>query len=245
MARQKIGKRLVEHLDNYTKAIGFNLGKIIKEAHQGAQSSDTRVAFSDDFLGDSLDARWNVAVVGTTPTAVKGTDAHTVVLTLDTTDEAESARLDWNAETSIDSTKKPYLSAYAKFTRSGAAASYALLGLASDYNSDPDAITRNAWFKFIDTGTALSVVFESDDNTTNTDDQAINAITIANDTVYKFAVDMSDLSNVKFLVNDILVGKTSMAAVSGGLQPYVLVGKASGASAASVTVDYVKVECNR
>lgn len=197
-------------------------------------------------VGDSI-SDINLAVVTAgagTPTASVTADDHSVTLKLAANDEAESARMDFADQLVFNTEKKPYFEALATFTRDGAAASNAIIGLATNYNSNPDSITKSAWFKIIDTGTAISCVIESDDNTTNTDDQPTE-FTIVSGTQYRFAIDFADLNNISFYINDTFVGKTSAGAMTGNLQPYFIVYKASGTSEAELKADLFRVESNR
>ena len=150
--------------------------------------------------GDSI-SDINLAVVTAgagTPTAQVTADDHSVTLKLAANDEAESARMDFADQLVFNTEKKPYFEALATFTRDGAAASNAIIGLATNYNSNPDSLTKSAWFIILDTGTAISCVIESDDNTTNTDDQ-VTEYTIVSGTQYRFAIDFADLNNIFFL----------------------------------------------
>lgn len=246
MARGKLKTTSKDQLSFLHRLIGVDLGKVIKECHNGSGSSYTRVAYCTDFIGDSIDAVLNTAVVGTTPTAALVSGEHKVALTLDSTDEAESARLDMGDQLNFGSTLNPYFEALCEFTRNGAAASYAIIGLASAYNSNPDSVANNIWFKIIDSGTAISLVVEGDDGTTDTDDVA-TGYTIASGTQYRFSIDMSDLSNIVFKVNDTIVAKKKIAvsALTGNLQPYFIVAKASGASQAKLESDFFRVETDR
>lgn len=178
------------------------------------------------------------------PTAQVTADDHSVTLTLAANNEAESARMDFANQLVFNTEKKPYFETLATFTRNGAAASYALVGLASDYNANPDLISKSAWFKIIDSGTAISCVIESDDGTTDTDDLS-TGYTIASATQYRFAIDFADLNNVAFYINEQLVGKIAVSAMTGNLQPYFIVAKDSGASQASLKTDYFRVESDR
>ena len=54
MARAKITTTVKDALNNFYKLMGVSLGSLVKEAHGGALSSYTRVAFTEDFIGDSI-----------------------------------------------------------------------------------------------------------------------------------------------------------------------------------------------
>ncbi len=88
---------------------------------------------------------------------------------------------------------------------------------------------------------------EADDGTTDTDDQATGT-TITADTYYYFKIDMSDLRDVKFWIDDDLVASgVSVPALDGNdlLQPLIGIQKASGTGQVSVTCDFVSVEFDR
>lgn len=75
-----------------------------------------------------------------------------------------------------------------------------------------DASTVNAWFRA--EGAAITtLLWESDDNTVNNDDQA-TGITLVNDTYVHAEIDFATLSAVKFRINGATVGTADMSAIS-------------------------------
>lgn len=225
-----------------TDAGTYKIVKNVAQVFAGAALGGHVHTITGDAISD-INLAVETAGAGT-PIAQVTADDHSVTLKLAVNNEAESARMDFANQLVFNSEKKPYFETLATFTRDGAAASYAIIGLATDHNSNPDLITKSAWFKIIDSGTAISCVIESDDGVTDTDDKAIE-YTIASGTQYRFAIDFSDLNNISFYINDAFVGKTSAAALTGNLQPYFIVAKASGASQAELKSDLFRVESNR
>lgn len=119
-----------------------------------------------------------------------------------------------------------------------------VIGLASAQNDTADSVTRNIWFMFA--GANHNIYIEGDDNTTDTDDTD-SGVDWAENTFVKLHIDMSSLSAVKFYINDVQVPTTiSIAAMSGNLQPFIQLQKASAANKDhALTIDYVRTIIER
>lgn len=120
-----------------------------------------------------------------------------------------------------------------------------IIGLASAYNNTWDSIAKHAWFRLV---ASMAVVLEADDGTTDTDDQATSpATTLTADTYYFFQIDMTDTSEIVFLIDGTPVGTiaASAFAASDVLQPIVALQKASGTGAISVYTDSCFVTTER
>jgi hypothetical protein len=121
-----------------------------------------------------------------------------------------------------------------------------VFGLGSARHDTTDSVTNNAWFKMVGATSTTLVVAETDDGTTDLDDKATSA-TLAS-TYKKFTIDLSDKSNVKFYVDGVRVASATtfdMSAATGSLQPIFQLQKAANTNVTSITIDYVKVVCDR
>jgi hypothetical protein len=162
---------------------------------------------------------------------------------LSATSEANVAGFDRADNLLIDPTKAPVFTCRLKV--SGVAASTRFIwGLASAYNATFDSVTSNAWFRL--EGNDLTVLAESDDGTTDSDDQDCGVDMVA-DTYATFRIDMTDLANIEFWINDNKVKTLAASALTASnlLMPVFYVQKSTGTGEQSMTVDYFSIEQNR
>ncbi len=120
-----------------------------------------------------------------------------------------------------------------------------VIGMGSAFNATLDSVVSNLWFKL---AASLAVVIEGDDGTTDTDDQASSpATTLTADTYYTFHIDATNLSAVRFFIDDVAIGTVSVPLLSAStpLQPIIGISKASGTGTVSLTVDYWRVKATR
>lgn len=218
---------------------------------RGGPGADlSKFTFFDDFFGLGLLLAesgslglWEDVAVGEGTVAIAA-DVHSgaAVLTLTATSEAQDAVLYFGDQLQFDIDQLDRMEFRAKVTTPGTGVRV-VMGMAGDHNLAKDSVAQAAWFS-LDAGLALTA--EADDGTNEVDDSAIATITTA--VWYDFAIDFRNKADIKFYVNGVQVatGATfSMAAYTGGLQPYFSADKASGTGLTVVTVDYVRVTGRR
>lgn len=120
-----------------------------------------------------------------------------------------------------------------------AAATRMVFGFCSAYNATWDSTTQNFWFRL--EGNSLALLYETDDDTTNVDDQTVG-ITLTADTYYLLRVDLSEPGRAKFSVDDRVYKTVSAGALTSAmlLQPICAIQKDSGTGTQSITVDRVR-----
>jgi hypothetical protein len=220
----------------------------------GGASRTERIEYYYDFLGaagSTLPAPWatqDTSAAGSPTldfvTASLGGD---FTLTSDSQSEAQNLTLFWNDALAIDPTKNPVFECRFKINFAGAAFSAdqrAVIGLGSNRDATLDDMVRNAWFR-ID-GASLNILVEADDGATDTDDQD-STIDLVDDTFVIVRIDMADLSDIKFYVDDVEQGGATVAAaaMSGGMQPFIEIQRDAGTEVEALVVDYVKVVVDR
>lgn len=220
-------------------------------------ASSRRCVVFEDFVGKALnvtDSIWgtNDTSSGGTPTIAIVADAADgkFALAFDNTSEAQVVGLDWNDELNIDVDKSPVFICKLSVDANLNAADEFAFGFAGAQNDTLDNIAQNAWFRL---DGAMSLLLESDDGTTDTDDQDTGVDLVAA-TEYEFKIDVSDKSDVKFYYRTTLDGAWTallatttfdISAYSGNLQPLFQLAKSSGAQTTGVKIDYVKVSWDR
>lgn len=116
----------------------------------------------------------------------------------------------------------------------------AVMGLASAQADDEDATDTNAWFKIIGGASTHSIVIETDDNTTNTDDKATGQTLTTTNKL--FVIDFSyGLADVRFFIDGQRVGSANLMSLAAGtaknVQPFFQIHKASGTG-----VGYIQIK---
>jgi hypothetical protein len=251
MARGYISADLKDWLNALASGIYKSfLGTIIKEAHNGAGSSHSRVALVEDFLGSALDtSKYKATVVATAVSAaLKADEARgVVVLGLEATTEVQASRLDFGDQLCIGNADKPYFEAYLEYNGTASEEAGVSAGLSGDYAA-AFAQTIAANFLIADSGTAITLSVRTDDGVTDSG-VVLTDYTIVAGTKYLFKVDVSIPTNVKFYVNGVRVAaQTSfdMSGYAGNLQSAVCIEKiVTSASAGTVELDFVRIESNR
>lgn len=209
--------------------------------------------FADDFIGasgDTVPIPWTATTTetGGTPVAdfVDNAAGGQFQIGGDSTDEAQTARIDFGDHLIIDSTKNPVIEARIKIQYADDTAFTAdevfVFGLASAYNATLDNVAKHAWFRVEGADTAL--LLETDDGTTDNDDEDVGQ-DLADDTWAVLRIDASDLSAIKFYKDGALIGDLDAAALTGNLQPIVAYQKGAGADVQVILVDYIKVWAER
>ncbi len=122
----------------------------------------------------------------------------------------------------------------------------AVAGLASAQNDTEDSVATNAWFKVIGGASTHSIVCETDDGTTDTDDVATSQLlsTTSKELIIDFTRGIND---IRFAVDGQPVAQSqqfSMAAATGStyVQPFFQLHKASGTGVGYIKCDHIKVE---
>lgn len=219
--------------------------------YQPQSEAGSVIEFFDDFLGiDGALTKetgsvgvWSTVDVGdATEAAVADAHGGAMALVIAATSEAEDAVLYFGDQLNFDIDSLLRMEFRAKFITPGSGVTI-VAGMAGDHNLDKDTVAQNAWFRCEG---GLALVAESDDGTTDTDDVAI--ATITTNVWYDFAIDFSDKSALKFFLNGTQVataGTFSLAAYTGGLQPYFSADKASGTGTGQLIIDYVRILARR
>lgn len=159
-----------------------------------------------------------------------------VICQLSATSEANVAGFDFGDQVQIPATRRFFFETRVKI--SGAAASTRFVfGLGSAYNATFDSVVSNAWFRI--EGNDLTLLAETDDGTTDSDDQDTARDLVA-DTYVVLTIDGWNKGYVKFLVNGKLVKELAGAAwaVTDLLQPVHYVQKSTGTGTENFTVDF-------
>jgi len=244
MARGKIGKDLVSYLNNLYPDLGL-VGKILKEAHQGRATATRRIldagAAGTDLAYDGLTGATSGAGSGNTPVVSDGT----FLIGLNGAGAGYS-QISANDNLAFTTTDKPFIEGRVKFTRGGAQATKTFFGFCAAKGVDLQATAKHCVFKINDTGAALSLLICTKDGVITNTNIATN-YTIVNDTYYTFKIDASNLSDVKFYVNNDLIPNISIdiSNYTGGYQPIFQQEKGAVASTASSTSTYFRVESDR
>jgi len=128
-----------------------------------------------------------------------------------------------------------------KFSVAQTGVATCVIGLAGADNADADTIDVGAWFR-VHEAAATALLWETDDNVTNDDDNA--AATIGATSWYVLRIVAFDEDAVQFWVNGALVGTGAMSgldATTGKVQPYIAIQKGTGTGVGTLLVDYVRV----
>jgi hypothetical protein len=233
--------------------------------------------FEDDFFGDAGQAEpppWVHDVNGTagTPTVdyVSGEGAGVLRIALTTNSERQDAYLSFGNNLLINMSKKPVLHMRLRLNPDASAAATLsaderlVFGFASSITNsedDVDAVATNCWFRIGD-GADNNIYVETDDATTDYDYDAADGaadtgVDYTTDAFHDYKIDCSDLSDIKFFIDDELVEvvssttsqikKYSMAGLPADTYVQVLVclQRVLGAEDHQVDIDYIKVEVER
>jgi hypothetical protein len=216
------------------------------------------IVFEDDFLGSKLEkiianentvARWT-DIIDDTMTSdwllVANAPNGIACASLAATDEAERGVLYLGDQLPFNINQgliMEFRMAYSVLTT--AAGGIIVAGLASADNATADTVATNLWFRL--ESSSANILWESDDNATNDDDNDTGVDAVA-ETYHVFRIDCTTATAPKFYIDGVLVGTCAMAAVTAStarVQPYFAVEKASGASLGAVWLDYVRIWQNR
>ncbi|HEY1064806.1 MAG TPA: hypothetical protein VGE52_01795 [Pirellulales bacterium] len=121
-----------------------------------------------------------------------------------------------------------------------------VMGLASAQNDTPDSVATHAWFRLEGSASLTNIVAESDDGSTDRDDKATGA-TLAS-TWKRFFIDFAEgLADVRFYIDGERVAsdvKFDLSAIADGtlVQPYFMLGKASGTGVPSLSITGLRTQ---
>lgn len=119
-----------------------------------------------------------------------------------------------------------------------------VFGMATDLNATPDSVTNMAWFRMEGSASTSAVVVETDDGTSTNDNDDKSTGQTLSSTYKRFTIDFQDKASVKFYIDGNRVASSTtfnMDAVTGSLQPYVFVAKASGTGTPAITIDAFEI----
>lgn len=200
--------------------------------------------FYDDFLGDSVDAKWDVTQSNESTVAVVATQPNGVVAFTHTgTSESQQANIDWGDIVSLN----PNKDLVAEFRINLAVAPTDVVemyfGLTSDNDAASESKDIHASFAF---DGSSSLLISADDG--STDGTPIDTgLDGADGTWYICKIDMGDLSSVKFYVNGTQMAALDMSNIGATdyLQPYISSYKSTGTGVGTLELDYVKIWSKR
>jgi len=239
---------------NYSK---YAQGRQIKYDKITGETFDAMypVQFYDDFLGEA----YNTTLWGTTETNLNtaiGLSADVVngaiALIVDSDDNAEVAALHFSNNECFDIEQGLIFECRLTFTTlptTGTETVQAAWGVAGTHNTTLDSIDCNAWFR-LESGAKSTLLWETDDNVTDDDDNDASTTLVAS-TYNIYRIDFTDISAVKFYVDEALVGTGNMSGLTaaiGQVQPYFNVSKAKSSAntgTGTMLIDYVRMYQNR
>lgn len=201
-----------------------------------------RLVWADHFLGDALDARWNLSTEGTPTTAsIQNAKNGVLRIPLAATSEAETNELNFGDLLQFDTTSGLVMEVGFRFPTLPSTNERAVIGFGSARNNTLDSVATNAWFRLEADGDLLT---ESDDGTTDTDDDDTDQDLTAN--IWHYGrIEFKNANDVWFSagagtpsrVNSGVTFKTGAALV----QPIVSVQKSSGTGTPSLDLDYLHI----
>lgn len=224
--------------------------------------SSFQIHEKEDFTGGFLEkvitiqntvARWTVVETNlNTAIAVEADGVGGVCsLIVDSDDNTEIAALHWGDQESLDVNKGLVIEFRATFSTlptygGGTDEVHAVMGVAGAHAAVSDDIDVNAWFR-VEASDKTALLWETDDDSTNDDDNATSpAVTLVAGTYNIYRIDFTDLSAVKFYVDNVLVGTaenfSGIDSTKGKVQPYFRASKVdSGTQTGTCTmkIDYI------
>ena len=152
--------------------------------------------------------------------------------TLTTEDLAQTARVSSNDALIFQPSKGLIVNWRAKavvLPTAGTEDTHMVMGVAAATNASVDAITQSAWFR-LDSANANdgSITIEIDDGTVDSGAIDTGLVVTANDRWRNFRIDFTDITDVKFFVDDMRVASGTtfdLSAWTAGAQPYAGCGK--------------------
>lgn len=194
-----------------------------------------------DFFGDALHPDFTTASNTATATAIDGSGSGAIRLAHTNADTAQDVTIGYNNQLAIDAANDEiYYEARVQVGQTMDTTSEAYWGLGSDLNIAPASVATRLLFN-VDGSNA--VVIQCDDATTDNVDVS-TGVTMTANTWYRFAIDASNTSDVKFYIDGERVAGTTtfdFDQVATALQPLVSLSKAQDTNTDRVDVDYIYV----
>ena len=161
------------------------------------------------------------------------------------TDEAQALGLYLGDECCIPPTAKAVFETRLAITGTFSADDRICIGLASARNATLDSVADHVWFRM--EGANNNILIEGDDGTNDNDDND-TTVDWTSGVMMVLKIDMSDLTNVLFFIDDELVKlsggeKIDVSNMAGSdlLQPFIEIQKDAGTVEHQVDVDYISV----
>jgi hypothetical protein len=205
----------------------------------------------EEFAGATLGSPGTARISGTTPTFAKVANEVDGVwrATLAATSEAEVAGYDWGdslllnkpdaGAANVNAIYKPVFEAYVRFPTALTTAQTAVIGIGTAFNATLASISKYAWFRI---GPAsMNVTAESNDGTTtNLLVAPPQPFTLVANKLYLFTIDWTDLSGVRFFVDDNTIANLNMLALAATdkFQELIYLAKSSGTTTPTMDVDW-------
>lgn len=237
------------HAPLRTRAEALSVRRAFEEI---AEKSNQRVRFdvSWDFIGKFASGFGEgLATRATgTPTGVAqvaNTLGGEISMTLAATVEAEFSGVDWTNVKQIGATFLPYFVARVKTpVATLAAAEDIVIGMGTDYNATLNSISKYLRFRL--TGSNALLIEGNDGTTTNNAVATGRTLGLSEYNMFTIEQKVGD-GRYYFFLNDDLVGALAQPAFAATdfLQPLVGIAKSGGATAPVLTMDYLRVSCNR
>ena len=211
------------------------------------------ILFEDDFLGSKLQkiiaaentvAPWTEVAAGTPTSAallVANVANGIAQMALAATNEAEDSTITFGDQLCFAARRGLIFECRATWNvLTDQAGGIGLIGLGSAHNTTADTMATNLWFRL--EGAAADILWESDDNVTNDDDNDTGVDAVAG-TYHIYRIDCTTATAPKFYIDDVLVGTAACAfdATTELVQPYIGMNKASGTSVGTLYVDYIRI----
>lgn len=214
--------------------------------------------FFEDFLGGGTFGAspseadpWDIADTSSagTPTYVRvDLGESTVVgalgnakLSFDSQSEAQNVCLSWADKLGIDFDKLRGFECRVRMAQATAdSATQLAVGITGDRHDTIDTIAIAAIFRVVGSDSTTALVVETDDGSADNDDVATGTTLINAWKVLR--IDFTDKADVKFYVDEVRVASAttfSMAAHTGGVQPFFQLQKGADNNTDSVEIDYV------
>jgi hypothetical protein len=175
-----------------------------------------------------------------------------LAIILDSDDNSEIGALHFGDNLGLSINQGLVIEARLTFTTlptTGTETVQAVWGVASAHNATLDTVSINAWFR-LESGANTTLLWETDDDTTNDDDNS-TGITLVAGTYNIYRIDFTDLTAVKFYVDDALVGTGNMSGAAGAdfkVQPYFNISKVKSVQntgTGTMVIDYIRIFQNR
>lgn len=210
-------------------------------------SPRTRPDYFTDFLEGAL---VSPAVIRDTspagsPTFTQRADIANGVFraSLDATSELQVVGFDWGDQRMCPANKAWELEAYVSLPAPLVANESFFVGVASDYNTDPELIDRSAWWRVDGGPNGLVLLAEADDGIVDLSVVTSQALVAGQFSLLRLRG--SGDGNVEFWVEDDLVTRLKVDFDSTALQPVFYLRKSTGTTTPSADIDFIMLSWDR